>query len=359
MSAAEAVLLVGGQGTRLRPLTSATAKPMLPTAGVPFLTHQLVRLREAGVRRVVLATSYRAETFSGHFGDGAHLGLDLDYAVEDEPLGTGGAIRNVADRLRSDADEPVVILNGDILSDHDLAEQVALHREEGAEVTLHLVTVPDPRAFGCVPTDEQGRVTAFLEKLPDPVTDQINAGCYVFRRAAIDAIPPGRPVSVERETFPELVRAGQLVLGFVQTSYWLDVGTPAAYVRASCDLVRGILPSAGLPGPAGDQLALPGADVADGATVRGGTAVGSGAVVGPGAWVEGSVVMDGAVIEPGARVVDSAVGVGAVVGRGTVLDGVVVGDGAHTGERNELGQGARIWTAARLPDTSIRFSPDV
>jgi mannose-1-phosphate guanylyltransferase len=153
----EAVVLVGGQGTRLRPLTIRTPKPMLPVAGVPFLTHQLARARAAGVEHVVLATSYKAEVFVAHFGDGANLGLRIDYVTETEPLGTGGGIRNVADRLESLPDDPVLILNGDVLSGHDLSAQLAAHRDAGAVATLHLVRVPDPRAFGSVVTDAEGR----------------------------------------------------------------------------------------------------------------------------------------------------------------------------------------------------------
>ena len=204
----EAVVLVGGQGTRLRPLTLTTPKPLLPVAGVPFLTHQLAALRRAGVDHVVLATSYRAEVFSETFGDGAALGLELTYLTEDEPLGTGGAIRHASQGLRSAAADPVVVLNGDVLSGHDIAGQVAFHERTDADVTLHLVEVADARAYGCVPSDEDGRVTAFLEKMEHPVTRWINAGAYVFDRAVIDQIPAGRVVSVERETFPGLLAAG-------------------------------------------------------------------------------------------------------------------------------------------------------
>ena len=204
----DAVVLVGGQGTRLRPLTLSAAKPMLPTAGVPFLEHQLSRIAAAGIRRVVLGTSYKAQTFAEHFGDGSRLSLDLRYVVETEPLGTGGAIRNVLDQLSAPT---VMIFNGDILSGVDLAGLVETHFRAAADVTLHLVKVDDPRAFGCVPTDADGRVVEFLEKTPDPPTDQINAGCYVFRREVIEQIPVGRPVSVERETFPGLLAAGAVV----------------------------------------------------------------------------------------------------------------------------------------------------
>lgn len=358
MSTAEAIMLVGGQGSRLRPLTVTTPKPMLPVAGVPFLTHQLARLRDVGIEHVVLATSYRAETFQEHFGDGASLGLRIDYETEHEPLGTGGAIRNVAAHLESGPDDPVVVYNGDVLGGHDLGAQLASHREHDADVTLHLVTVPDPRAFGCVPTDADGRVTAFLEKDPHPVTDQVNAGCYVFRRSVVDAIPAGRVVSVERETFPGLLAAGRQVLGWVENAYWLDLGTPVALVRGSCDLVRGEVASSALPGPVGEWLALAGAEIAPDAFLSGGTTVGAGAHVGAGAVVQGSVLFDGAVVEAGAQVRDCVIGRGARVGAGTHLDTVVVGDGAHVGAHNELRAGVRIWPAAHLPDASIRFSSD-
>jgi mannose-1-phosphate guanylyltransferase len=354
----DAILLVGGKGKRLRPLTLSVPKPMLPTAGVPFLTHQLARAREAGIDHVVLATSYRAETFKEHFGDGSSLGLELEYVTETEPLGTGGGIRNVADRLRAKPDEPVVIFNGDVLSGHGIAAQIALHEQHGAAATLYLTAVDDPRAFGCVPVDNEGRVTAFLEKTPEPVTNLINAGCYVFRRDVIDTIPYDTKVSVERDTFPQLLGSGALVLGYVDTSYWLDLGTPAAFVRGSADLVRGVAPSPAVPGPTGDALILDGARVASSATVVGGSCVSAGAVIGERTVVDGSVVFADAVVADDARVRASVVGRGARVGAGVVLDGVVVGDGADIGERNELLAGARIWPGVVLPPVSVRFSSD-
>ena len=354
----EAVLLVGGKGTRLRPLTVNTPKPMLATAGAPFLHHVLTRAREAGVDHVVLATSYRPEVFRDSIGDGSALGLRVDYVTEEVPMGTGGGIRNVADLLESGPDDPVVILNGDVLSGHDLGRQVDLHVSSGADATLHLTEVEDPRAFGCVPTDEQGRVTAFLEKTPDPVTNRINAGCYVFRRSVIDAIPADRPVSVERETFPGMVASGALVLGHVDVAYWLDLGTPAAFVRGSCDLVRGLVTSPALPGPVGESLVMDGATVEPDAVLSGGSVVGRGARVGAGATVDGSVLLDSAVVGAGAVVRDSVVGVQAEVGDNATLDGVVVGDGAVVGPGNELVPGARVWCDVTLPPYGIRFSPD-
>jgi mannose-1-phosphate guanylyltransferase len=296
--------------------------------------------------------------FERHFGDGSALGLELEYVTETQPMGTGGGIRNVADRLRAKPDEPVIILNGDVLSGHDIAAQLALHDAAQAAVTLYLTRVEDPRAFGCVPIDDHGRVTAFLEKTPDPATNLINAGCYVFRREVIDAIPAGRPVSVERETFPSLLSEGAPVMGYVDSSYWLDIGTPAAFVRGSCDLVLGVAPSPALNGLTGDALVLGGARVSDGARVDGGSVVGVGAVIGAGAVVEGSVVFDGAVIEGGVDIRASIIGAGATICRGAVLDGVVIGDSAKIGGGNELRAGLRIWPGVELPGTSIRFSSD-
>ncbi|TRV77466.1 NDP-sugar synthase [Streptomyces sp. 130] len=359
--AKEAILLVGGKGTRLRPLTVHTPKPMVPAAGVPFLTHQLARARAAGVEHIVLATSYLAEVFEPYFGDGSSLGLHIEYVTEREPLGTGGAIRNVAHRLASGPDEPVLIFNGDILTGLDIRALVTSHADSGADVSLHLTRVEDPRAFGLVPTDDTGRVTAFLEKPQTPeeiVTDQINAGAYIFRRSVIDTIPAGRPVSVERETFPGLLADGAHLQGMVDSTYWLDLGTPQAFVRGSADLVLGRAPSPAVPGRCGDSLVLPTASVAPDAKLFGGTVIGDGAVIGAGARIDGSTVLAGAVVEPGAVITDSLVGEGARVGSRTVLAGAVVGDGAEVGADNELREGVRVWCGARLPDASVRFSSD-
>jgi mannose-1-phosphate guanylyltransferase len=354
-------MLVGGKGTRLRPLTVHTPKPMVPAAGVPFLTHQLARARAAGVEHIVLATSYLAEVFEPYFGDGSALGLHLEYVTETDPLGTGGALRNVAHRLRSAPGDPVLVFNGDILTGLDIPALVATHRSSGADVSLHLTTVDDPRAFGLVPTDADGRVTAFLEKPQTPeeiVTDQINAGAYVFTRGVLDTIPAGRPVSVERETFPGLLADGAHLQGMVDATYWLDLGTPQAFVRGSADLVLGRAPSPAVPGRCGERLVLAGAQVADDAKLFGGTCVAAGAVVASGAQVDGSAILAGAHIAEGAVVRDSLVGAGAHIGPRTVLDGVVVGDAAHIGADNELLPGARVWPAARIPASAIRFSPD-
>ncbi|WP_432174269.1 sugar phosphate nucleotidyltransferase [Streptomyces sp. Tue6028] len=357
----EAILLVGGKGTRLRPLTVHTPKPMVPAAGVPFLTHQLARARAAGVDHIVLATSYLAEVFEPYFGDGSALGLHIEYVTEEEPLGTGGAIRNVASRLHSAPGDPVLIFNGDILTGLDIPALVRTHETTGADVSLHLTRVTDPRAYGLVPTDATGRVTAFLEKPQTPeeiVTDQINAGAYVFRRSVIDTIPEGRPVSVERETFPELLATGAHLQGMVDSTYWLDLGTPQAFVRGSADLVLGRAPSPAVPGRCGDRLVLPTATVAADAKLTGGTVVGADAYVGEGARITGSTILSGAVVEPGAIITDSLVGARARIGERTVLSEAVIGDGAVVGPDNELRQGVRVWCDANIPASSLRFSSD-
>ena len=354
--ATDAVVLVGGKGTRLRPLTLSAPKPMLPTAGLPFLQHLLARIGAAGIKHVVLGTSFKAEVFEEYFGDGSKLGLEIDYVTETEPLGTGGGIRNVLPKLRGDH---AMVFNGDVLGGTDLGAILDTHRNRDADVTLHLVRVGDPRAFGCVPTDADGRVTAFLEKTQDPPTDQINAGCYVFKREIIEQIPEGRPVSVEREVFPNLLAEGKRVFGHVDTSYWRDMGTPEDFVRGSADLVRGIAPSPALEGPRGESLVHPGAGVAPGAVLIGGTVVGRGAEVGAGARLDGAILFDGAVVEAGAVVERSILGFGVRVGPRALVRDAVIGDGADIGARCELLRGARVWPGVTLPDGGVRFSTDV
>lgn len=353
----DAVVLVGGKGTRLRPLTLSAPKPMLPTAGLPFLTHLLSRIAAAGIEHVILGTSYKPAVFEAEFGDGSALGLQIEYVTEEHPLGTGGGIANVAGKLRNDT---AMVFNGDVLSGADLAQLLDFHRSNRADVTLQLVRVGDPRAFGCVPTDEEDRVVAFLEKTEDPPTDQINAGCYVFERNVIDRIPQGREVSVEREVFPALLADGDCkIYGYVDASYWRDMGTPEDFVRGSADLVRGIAPSPALRGHRGEQLVHDGAAVSPGALLIGGTVVGRGAEIGPGTRLDGAVIFDGVRVEAGCVIERSIIGFGARIGpRALIRDGVI-GDGADIGARCELLSGARVWPGVFLPDGGIHYSSDV
>ena len=280
------ILLVGGRGTRLAPITSEIPKPMLPVAGKPVTEHQIIAAQRAGITTLVLATSYLSEVFIPYFGDGSKWGIDLRYAVEKEPLGTGGAIANAAAHLDKGAsDEAVVIFNGDVLSQHNLSAQIEFHKKVDADVTLHLIQVEDARAFGCVPTTAEGQVEAFLEKMENPVTNWINAGCYVFNREVIDSIPRDTVVSVERETFPSLISNKRRVFGYKEGAYWLDIGNPGALFKGSQDLV------------AADFLVSPSASVHSTAVLFGGTSVGDGAEIGAGAVLDNCIVSAGVIVK--------------------------------------------------------------
>lgn len=297
------ILLVGGLGTRLKPLTNESPKPMLPVAGLPVTEHQMLAAKRAGIHTLVLATSYLSEVFTPYFGDGSKWGINIRYAVEKEPLGTGGAIRNAAQLL--EGDEPIVIFNGDVLSRHSIADQIAFHQAKKADVTLHLIEVDDARAFGCVPTDSQGRVTAFLEKMENPITKFINAGCYVFSPDVIKEIPPGSVVSVERETFPSLIAQNRPVFGYKQAAYWLDVGTPAALFQGSRDLV------------AAPFLALAGSTIGEGTLITGGTAIGVNTTIASGCRIDDCIIGDNVVIESDVKLSQCFIAEGTHVNKGT------------------------------------------
>ena len=288
------ILLVGGFGTRLKPLTNQTPKPMLPVGGMPVTERQLLAAKKAGINTVILATSYLSEVFTPYFGDGSKWGMKLLYAVEKEPLGTGGAIRNAAALVDfAGSSEEFVIFNGDVLSGHNIAAQLEFHRSKQADATLHLIEVADARAFGCVPTDSNGRVIDFLEKMENPVTNAINAGCYVFNATVISQIPAGKVVSIERETFPQLVKSGRPVYGYNEQSYWLDIGTPAALFQGSRDVV-------------GDGfLSGPGSKIGEGSTISGGTSIGQGSTIGANCKVSNSIIGDGVQIGDGCSIADS------------------------------------------------------
>ncbi len=304
---ATGILLVGGFGTRLKPLTDEYPKPMLPVAGLPVTEHQILAAKKAGIHTLVLATSYLADIFTPYFGDGSKWGMKILYAVEKEPLGTGGAIANAAQLLGRDV--PVVIFNGDVLSRHSIADQIAFHVANKADATLHLIDVEDARAFGCVPTDKDGRVTAFLEKMDNPVTNSINAGCYVFSPEVIDQIPLGKVISVERETFPALVESGRPVFGYKEQSYWLDVGTPAALFKGSRDLIEG------------EFQAMPGTTIAPSAVITGGTSIGAGSTIAAGVILDDCIIGDGVTIGAGANLTHCFIAHGTEIAPGTIKRG--------------------------------------
>ncbi|MDQ6725358.1 MAG: NDP-sugar synthase [Actinomycetota bacterium] len=360
-----AVVLVGGVGTRLRPLTLTVPKQVLPIVEVPMIERVLAYLEGHGVDEAILSLGYLHDAFEALFPDGRAGGVRLVYAVEPEPLDTAGAIGFAA--RQAGIDERFLVVNGDILTDLDVTAMVAFHDRSGAEATIALAKVADPSAFGLVPIDERGRVAAFVEK-PAPGAagpSLVNAGTYVLEPSVLDHIPEGRRVSIEREVFPILAAAGS-VYGFESPDYWTDTGTPVQYLEAQLDLVSGRRPG---PPVAGGRAAdgangvwLVGeADVPAG--LQGPAVIGAGARIAPGASVEGSVVGARSWLHAGARIHDSVllpdveVGVGAVVSRSVLGRGVKVGDGARIegvtvlGDGYEVAPGQRL-DGARLPDAA-------
>lgn len=294
-----AVVLVGGFGTRLRPLTLSVPKPMLPVGHVPIIQRLIANLVRGGVTDVTLALGFKPEPFLAAFPDGTCAGATLNYAVEPEPLDTAGAIRFAADA--AGIDDTFVVANGDVLTDLDIGLLVGFHRDRGAQATLHLIAVDDPSAFGVVALDVDGRVECFVEKPArgtEP-TNLINAGTYVLEPSVLRHIPAGQKLSIERVTFPAVVAEGGL-FALATDDYWIDTGTPDLYRQANLDVAAGRRPH--------DHCTA----IAHGASVAGSaviadSVVATDVVVADGAHVQGSVLLDGARVGVGARVVDSVV----------------------------------------------------
>ena len=335
----QAILLVGGFGTRLRPLTLTTPKQMLPVLHRPMIEHVVSGLGRHGVTRVVLALGYHDEAFRAAYPDGRCAGVELCCVVEAEPLDTAGAIRFAyAESGMAASGGTFLVANGDVITDLDVGEMLRFHRSVGAEATIHLIEVEDPSRYGVVVTDPGGRVGAFVEKPPPPApSNWINAGTYLMESSVIERIEAGRRVSVEREVFPAMAEAGRL-WALKRNTYWVDAGTPQTYLRVQLDLLdgrrgpaaAGVSPDASVdPGAVVERsLVMAGAVVDPGAVVER-SVVMADAVVGAGSVVRGSAVHTGAVIEAGATVLDSVVGAGATVGQGArVTDGTLVGEGS-------------------------------
>jgi mannose-1-phosphate guanylyltransferase len=338
-----AVVLAGGAGVRLRPLTLDTPKPLLPVAGQPFLLRVLAGLVHTGITRVLLATSYRAEQFAALRPP---AGLAVECVAEAAPLGTGGALRQVAKRLTG---ESFLVLNGDSLSGADLAALIRRHVDGAALATILLTQVADARPYGSVVTDGSGRVTAFREKVDTPTGGHINAGVYVLRRAVVEAIPPGRPASLEREVFPDLLRAGAPALGHLDPGYWIDIGTPESYLRACQDAVLGRAPGGLTRRGPDDVLVLGDAAVDSSARVGGGSTIGGGTHVAAGARVDASVLMTAVRLGPHAEVARSVLAARVSVGAGAVVRDAVIGAGARIGAYARVTGHARIWPGCKIP----------
>jgi mannose-1-phosphate guanylyltransferase len=337
----KAVVLVGGEGTRLRPITETMPKPLVPLMDRPSLGHVLDHLARHGVHEVVLSSSYLESVFHA-FIEARHGDPRITWITEPEPLGTGGAIVNALAHL---GDEPFFAVNGDILTDLDLTAMLAFHRERGAAATIALTHVEDARPFGLVPTQPDGRVIEFREKPAELVPGDINAGTYVLEPSALRAWPVGENASIERQIFPGLIERGRPLYGFVSTAYWLDLGTPAKYLQAHFDILEGRVrdePSYAAP------FVAPGAEVDLRAHLGRWVVVGEGARIGPGAEVDDSVLHPGAVVEAGARVVGSILGPRSRVGADATVIGSALAEGASVTAGASL-EGAKVSAGQTAP----------
>jgi mannose-1-phosphate guanylyltransferase len=334
----KAVVLVGGEGTRMRPLTETIPKPLIPLVDRPFLRHVIDHLEAHGIGEVLLSSSYLEEAFTDFLGSGGP-GPPITWIAEPTPLGTGGAIANAARRLN----ETFLVVNGDILTDLDLTALVAFHRSQTATATIALTQVQDARPFGLVDLDGAGRVRAFREKPPQAVPGVVNAGTYVLEPDAVAGIPGERAVSVEREVFPGLIERRERVAGFVSPAYWRDLGTPEQYLRATFDALDGRVGGLAYVAPHVD----PSAAVSLRAHLGRWVVVAARSSVGDEAEVEDSVLLAGSMVEAGAKVRDSIVGPSAFVGEGAVVQGAVLAEGARVASGLST-EGARVSAGASL-----------
>jgi mannose-1-phosphate guanylyltransferase len=328
----KAVVLVGGEGTRLRPLTETIPKPLIPLVDRPFLDHVLDHLAAHRIDEALLSSPYLEDEFAS-FLRARRRGPRVTWITEPTPLGTGGAVANAG----RDARDTFLVLNGDILTDLDLTSLVARHRRAGAIATIALASVADARPYGLVTLDQDGRVLEFKEKPVDEVSGLVNAGAYVLEPEAVRDVALNRAVSIEREVFPRLIDSGAHVHGFVSGDYWRDLGTPESYLRATFDALEGRVRGLSYPAPFVD----PSARVSLRSHLGRWVVLGPGVQVGDGAEVEDSVLLAGAVVEEAARVRDSIVGPGARIGRGATLAGAVLAEGAVI-RPGATAEGARV-----------------
>jgi mannose-1-phosphate guanylyltransferase len=365
----QAVILVGGEGTRLRPLTSTVPKPVVPLVDRPFISFMLEWLGRHGIDDVVMSCGFLATSVRNVLGDGSALGLRLRFVEEPEPRGTAGAVKFAEPML----DERFLMLNGDVLTDLDVTQQIAQHERTGAKATLAMVPVEDPTAYGLVHLHEDASVKDFVEKpSPDQIdTNMISAGVYVLERSVLDLIPADKNVSIERGVWPLLVGDG--LYGYPSDSYWLDIGTPERYLQGTFDIIEGNVKTAvqdrlGSAYLAVDEQAevagrvIPPAVVERGCRIDEGAHVGSlvvlgqGVVVGAGSTVERAVVLNGAEIGAGCVLRDCIVAAGCRVGPGTrITGGAVLGEGVTIGADNVITHGARVFPGVTLPDGGLRF----
>jgi len=346
----QAVILVGGEGTRLRPLTSNMPKPIVPLVDRPFMAFMLEWLKRHGVDDAIMSCGFLATRVREVLGDGSDYGMTLRFVEEPEPRGTAGALKYAEEFLQ----DRFLMLNGDVLSDMDLTAQIAQHEATGAKGTLALVPVPDPSAYGLVRLHEDNAVKEFVEK---PSADQIDtnlisAGAYVLERSILDMIPAGQNVSIEREIWPALVGNG--LYAYPHEAYWLDIGTPGMYLKATRDILEKTVETAVTDAAAAARGE--GSSVADDATVDAVSVLREDVKVGAGSVVEGSVLLAGAEVGANAEVRDSIVGAGTKIGdRTRVSGGAVLGEDVTIGSDNVLTNGIKVFAGTTLGDGAVKF----
>ncbi len=370
----KAVILVGGEGTRLRPLTCNTTKAMVPILNMPFLEYVLRYLKGHGIKDVTLAMSYLPDRIQGQLGDGSELGVRLHYAVEKEPMGTGGAIKNAEAHLT----EPFFVLNGDVLTSIDLAAMMKNHRKVKPRVSIALTPVDNPTIYGVVETDHRDMVKRFAEKpsAEEVTTNMINAGIYIIDPAVLGYIPPNTPSMVERHLFPLLLEKGEPILSYPSDSYWIDIGTPEKYLKAHHDLLQGeapalaaywnnlgqgvqigdscnIDPSAEIEGPV---LIGGGCTVAKWAVLKGPAVLGPSCQIAEGACVEGAILWEGVKVGKKALLRNCIVAANCQIGEESqVSDNCVLGDNVVVGKNNKLAPEIKIWPDKRISAGTMSF----
>ncbi|MFC1951248.1 sugar phosphate nucleotidyltransferase [Chloroflexota bacterium] len=359
MKEVKAVILVGGEGTRLRPLTSSVPKPMVLVLNKPFLEHVFKHLHDHDIRDIVLALCYLPDNIQSYFGDGSNFGINLTYVVEDFPLGTAGAVKNVADHI----DSTFLVLNGDVYTDLDITSMVALHKDRGAVATIALTPVEDPSAYGVVDTDSNGRVKSFIEKpkREEAPSNMINAGTYVLEPDVLRHVEPQTFCMFENFLFPLLLDTGEPVYAYPSDAYWIDIGTPEKYASLNQHLLTGecgiddscsIHPDAKISGTVqfGKNCV-----VESNVTIDGPTVIGDGCVIKRGAVIKRAIIWPGTIIDEGAIIENSIVGDGCNVGANAcVVDGVVLGGKVVVGSGCKISCNVRVAHGECIdPDTVL------
>jgi mannose-1-phosphate guanylyltransferase len=358
----QALILAGGEGTRLRPLTTTVPKPVVPLVDRPFMAFMLEWLKRHGVDDVIMSCGFLASGVHNVLGDGSAYGIRLRYVEEPTPMGTGGALKYAEELL----DERFLMLNGDVLTDMDITAQLAQHERTGAVGTLALTPVEDPSNYGLVRLNDDDSVRGFVEKpSPDQIdTNRISAGCYVLERSVLDLLEAGKPASIERDVFPRLVGNG--LYGHNVSGYWLDIGTPERYLEGTFDILEGTVESNVRTGVADDvenagrvidpAIVESGCRIGADARIGGRVVLEAGVTVGEGTHIERSVVLKGAEIGANCIVRGAIIGGGARIGDRCHVEGLaVLGEGVTVGDDNMLTNGIKVFPGVELPDGAIKF----